>query len=157
MSKSLRRVRTALEASGVAFAVQEMQAETRTAPQAALAVGCALDQIVKSLLFCGQNSGRLALFLVAGGNQLSEAKAALALQEPLSRADAPMVRAITGFAIGGVAPIGHLTELPVFMDPALMAFDTVWAAAGTPNHVFSIAPPALLQISKARLTEFIDY
>ncbi|WP_323006906.1 YbaK/EbsC family protein [Pseudorhodobacter sp.] len=157
MSKSLRRVRAALEASGVAFAVQEMQAETRTAPQAALAVGCALDQIVKSLLFCGQNSGRLALFLVAGGNQLSEAKAALALQEPLSRADAPMVRAITGFAIGGVAPIGHLTELPVFMDPALMAFDTVWAAAGTPNHVFSIAPPALLQISKARLTEFIDY
>ena len=154
MSKSLKRVCAALDTSGVAYDLREMQVETRTAAQAAKAAGCGLDQIAKSLLFCGASSGTLVMFLVAGGRQIDVEQAARAVQEPLIRADARQVREATGFAIGGVAPIGHLTPLPVFMDPRLMEFDRVWAAAGTPRHIFSIAPVALLQTSAARLANF---
>jgi prolyl-tRNA editing enzyme YbaK/EbsC (Cys-tRNA(Pro) deacylase) len=154
MSKSLARVRAALEMSEVPYKVHQMEAETRTAMQAAQAVGCALDQIAKSLLFQSEVTGELALFLTAGGNQIDTAKAAALFGGPLVRADAKQVRSVTGFAIGGVAPVGHLRPSPVFMDPALMRFEVIWAAAGTPRHVFSIAPHALLHLSGARLDEF---
>jgi len=108
MSKSLARVRAALEAAGVAFDLREMAAETRTAEQAAAAAGCALDQIVKSVLFRGSGSGQLRLFLTAGGNRIDPDRASTLAQEPLERADAALIRAETGFAIGGVAPLGHL-------------------------------------------------
>lgn len=154
MSKSLARVKHALQAAGVASEPLEMAAETRTAQQAAEAAGCSLDQIVKSILFAGADSGRLYLFLTAGGNQVCADKASALAGEALGRADANTVRAVTGFAIGGVAPVGHLTASPVWMDPTLLAFAQVWAAAGTPRHIFAIAPDRLAALAGAKVSDF---
>lgn len=153
MSKSLNRVKSALAAAGEAVHVLETPASTRTAAEAAAVAGVTLDQIVKSILFQGV-SGRLYLFLTAGGNQVDGQKASDLAGESLSRADAAAVRAVTGFAIGGVSPIGHLSPSPIWMDPRLMEFAEVWAAAGTPNHVFAIAPARLLALTGARLAAF---
>ena len=154
MSKSLARVTTALQAAGLACTPLEMAAETRTAQQAADAAGCALDQIVKSILFAGEGSGRLYLFLTAGGNQVDAAKASALAGEPLGRADARQVREVTGFAIGGVSPVGHLRPSPEFFDPRLLEFPVIWGAAGTPRHIFPIAPADLLRITGATLADF---
>lgn len=153
MSKSLDRVTAALQAAGLDARPLEMAAETRTAEQAAEAAGCALDQIVKSILFQGV-SGRLYLFLTAGGNRVEEAKAAALAGEALGRADAAAVRAVTGFAIGGVAPLGHLTAVPIWADPRLMDFAQVWAAAGTPRHIFPVSPGDLVRVTGAMLADF---
>jgi prolyl-tRNA editing enzyme YbaK/EbsC (Cys-tRNA(Pro) deacylase) len=154
MSKSVERVRAALAAAGVTADLREMAEETRTAQMAADAVGCTLDQIVKSILFQGTETGHLVLFVTAGGNQVDPALASALAGEELGRADARRVREVTGFAIGGVSPVGHLTPLPVWMDPRLTAFPLVWAAAGTPRHVFGIAPQVLAAITGATLAAF---
>lgn len=153
MSKSLARVKAALQAAGVVAEPLEMPGETRTALQAAAAAGCALDQIVKSILFAGA-SGQLFLFLTAGGNQVAHTAASALAGEPLGRADADQVRRVTGFAIGGVAPLGHLAPLPLWLDPRLMEFSLVWAAAGTPRHIFAIPPAELQRITGARVAAF---
>jgi prolyl-tRNA editing enzyme YbaK/EbsC (Cys-tRNA(Pro) deacylase) len=153
MGGSLDRVRAALRAGGVVTEPLEMAASTRTADEAAAAAGCALDQIVKSILFEGPG-GALFLFLTAGGNRVDPGLAAALAGVPLGRAGAERVRQVTGFAIGGVAPVGHLAPLPVWMDPRLMEFDVVWAAAGTPRHVFAIAPDRLRALSGATVARF---
>ena len=153
MSKSLRRVRAALEAAGVTVEILE-PGETRTAEQAAAAADCHLDQIVKSIIFRGDSSGHVSLFLTAGGNRVCAEHASALAGETLGRADAAMVRAQTGFAIGGVAPIGLLAPCPTWADPRLLAFDRVWAAAGTPRHIFSIDPQSLVALSGATVAEF---
>ena len=149
MSKSLARVMAALEAAGETARPVEMAAETRTAQQAAAAEGCGLDQIVKSILFAGVESGRLYLFLTAGGNRVDPAKASAVAGQRLGKADAALIRAETGFAIGGVAPVGHLGPVEAFWDPRLSEFDTVWAAAGTPFSVFPLAPADLQRLTGA--------
>lgn len=154
MSKSLSRVKAALAAAGVAAEVLETATETRTAQQAADVAGCHLDQIVKSILFRGMDTGRLRLFLTAGGNQVCAAKASALAGEALGRADAAQVRNETGFAIGGVAPLGHLGPLPTWFDPRLTEFAQIWGAAGTPRHIFPIAPEALLRITGATMADF---
>ena len=154
MSKSVRRVEAALMAAGLVPGVREMPSETRTAQQAADAVGVALDQIAKSIIFRGEASGAAVLFLTAGGNQVDPAKASALAGEPLGKADADLVRAQTGFVIGGVAPVGHLSPIRAWFDPRLRDFDVIWAAAGTPRHVFPIAPDDLLRISGAGTADF---
>ena len=104
-------------------------------------------------MFQGE-SGRLFLFLTAGGNKVDPEKAAALAGEALSRAEVEVVRAVTGFAIGGVAPLGHLTPSPSFMDPRLLDFAEVWAAAGTPRHMFKVAPRDLCAATKARVADF---
>lgn len=153
MSKSLSRVRVALQSAGLTPDIRQTE-NARTALDAAGAVGCALDQIVKSIVFQGERSGALLLFLTAGGNLVDLVRAGELSGEPMARADAARVREITGFAIGGVAPVGHLSPLRSFMDPRLMEFDLVWAAAGTPQHVFGIEPGTLLRIADAELADF---
>ncbi len=153
MSKSLARVNAALAAAGLPGRPVEMPAETRTAEQAAAAAGCALDQIVKSILFQGE-SGRLYLFLTAGGNRVDPVQASTLAGEPLGRADGDTVRRVTGFAIGGVAPLGHLEPLPVWIDPRLLDFAEVWAAAGTPRHIFAADPRALARAAGATEAAF---
>lgn len=152
MSKSLKRVRAALE--GEESEIRET-AEAKTAQQAAAELGVERDQIAKSIIFQGQNSGEALLFIAAGGNQVCPTKAATLAREPLLRAEAALVRAQTGFAIGGVAPIAHISAIRSFFDTRLMDFATVWAAAGTPRHVFSMAPARLLQKSGAQTSDFI--
>lgn len=153
MSKSLARVAAALQAAGIPDAPVEAKGEIRTAEAAAAEAGVAVDQIVKSILFQGE-SGRLYLFLTAGGNRVDSGKAAALAGEPLSRAEVDVVRQVTGFAIGGVAPLGHLSPSPTFLDPRLLEFSEVWAAAGTPRHMFRAAPQALLRAAGARLADF---
>ena len=142
---------TALRTAGIDAEPIEL-GDCRTAGDAAAAVGCALDQIAKSIVFARGDG--CALFLTAGGGQVNATRASALAGAPLVRADAARVRAITGFAIGGVAPVGHLTPGPVWMDERLMDFPKVWAAAGTPRHVFAIAPADLLRISRATPAEF---
>jgi prolyl-tRNA editing enzyme YbaK/EbsC (Cys-tRNA(Pro) deacylase) len=154
MSKSLARVTAALKAAGLDITPLETPGETRTAQQAADAAGVHLDQIVKSILFAGESRNHLFLFLTAGGNQVAPDRATALAGEPLGRADIATVRAVTGFAIGGVAPVGHLTPIPTFFDPRLLDFAEVWAAAGTPRHIFPIAPTDLLRITKATTAPF---
>ncbi|WP_372839484.1 YbaK/EbsC family protein [Phaeovulum sp.] len=154
MSKSMARVKAALETAGLPSRILEMAAETRTADQAAKAAGCMLDQIAKSIIFRGETSGHVVLFLTAGGNRVDPAKASAVAGQALGKADADLVRRETGFAIGGVAPIGHLSPIRAYFDPRLMDFDTVWAAAGTPRHIFAIAPGDLLRASGAAVGNF---
>lgn len=153
MSKSLKRVRTALEASGIDTEIRET-ALARTAEDAADALGCAVDQIAKSIIFAGQTSGAALLFLTAGGRRVDPQKAAALAGEPLGKAEAALVRTQTGFAIGGVSPVGHLSPIRAFLDPRLFDFDIIWAAAGTPHHVFRASPSDLAQISKAQVADF---
>lgn len=154
MSKSLKRVKAALEAAGEAVEILEMPDSTRTAEEAARAAGCQLDQIAKSIIFRGEATGHVLLFLTAGGNRVDPVKAAALAGQALGKADAALVRAETGFAIGGVAPVGHLAPVTAWFDPRLHDFAQVWAAAGTPRHIFAIAPDRLLAMTGALEADF---
>ncbi len=154
MSKSLKRVIRALDAAGLDITPVEMSDGARTAQAAADAVGCDLNQIAKSIIFRGEVSGAAILFITAGGNQVCADKASAVAGEPLGKADAALIRSQTGFAIGGVSPVGHLSPIRAFFDQKLLEFDVVWAAAGTPRHVFPINPADLQRISDAQPAEF---
>ena len=154
MSKSLKRVARVLQEAGLDITPLEMPDMTRTAAQAAAAAGCDIDQIAKSVIFAGESSGNAVLFITAGGNQVDTQKASALAAEPLGKADAALIRAQTGFAIGGVAPVGHLTPIRAFIDPRLLEFSEIWAAAGTPRYIFPIAPERLMRLADAQLSEF---
>ncbi|WP_114286772.1 YbaK/EbsC family protein [Candidatus Halocynthiibacter alkanivorans] len=157
MSKSLKRVRAALEDAGAGNAcanIREMPDQTRTARQAADAVGVEIDQIAKSIIFRGEASGTAILFVTAGGNQVCADKASALAGEPLGKADAALIRAQTGFAIGGVSPVGHLSPIRAFFDPKLAEFSEIWAAAGTPRHVFPLSPGDLQKTSNSQTADF---
>ena len=144
------RVQEAARARGLDVTVAEMAESTRTAEDAAAACGCAVAQIVKSLVFRGAESGKPYLMLVSGANRLNETDVGAALGESLARPDAAYVREVTGFAIGGIPPLGHATPMLVFIDEDLLGYDTVWAAAGTPRAVFAVDPKRLAVAARAR-------
>jgi Cys-tRNA(Pro) deacylase len=143
-------------ALGIDVTVRDFPDGTRTAADAARALGCDVDQIVKTLVFMvGDRAGgaapRPVLVLTSGGHRVDPAKVGAALGGgPVHKADAAEVRAATGYAIGGVAPFGHPAELTTLVDEHLTKFETVWAAAGTHNHVFPISPDDLLRVTGAR-------
>ncbi|MBT9288955.1 YbaK/EbsC family protein [Prosthecodimorpha staleyi] len=143
------RVRLAATDLGLAVEIVEMPGSTRTAEDAAAACGCAVGQIVKSLVFVGAETRRPLLLLVSGANRVDETGVRAAIGEALERPDASYVRTTTGFAIGGVAPIGHETPMTTYLDRDLLAFETVWAAAGSPKAVFAIAPAQLVEATGA--------
>ncbi|MEX3315640.1 YbaK/EbsC family protein [Sulfitobacter sp. PS-8MA] len=153
MSKSLKRVRATLEAAGVTPDIRET-ALARTAQDAAEALGCEVNQIAKSIVLRGEDSGAAVLFITAGARQVDLDHAAALAGEALGKADAALIRAQTGFAIGGVAPLGHLTPPRAWFDRQLLSFPLVWAAAGTPHHVFSLAPAEMARLSQAQLADF---
>jgi prolyl-tRNA editing enzyme YbaK/EbsC (Cys-tRNA(Pro) deacylase) len=151
---SVDRVRAALLAAGHADTIQAFPEGTRSAAEAAAAVGCAVAQIAKSIVFRGVPPGapdpsadRVVLVVTSGANRVNAIKAACASRLALRRADAEWVREATGFAIGGVSPVGHPVAPVVLVDRDLAAFDRVWAAAGSPTHVFATTPDELLRIS----------
>jgi Cys-tRNA(Pro) deacylase len=150
MHPATERVISAAQAQGVSIVVTEFNESTRTAVEAANAVGCTVGQIVKSLCFTVQ--GQPLIALVSGANQLDPGKLAAHYgvgKKQIQRADADTVRAATGFAIGGVAPYGHSQPLPIFLDADLLTYDLIWAAAGTPNTVFPILPADLQRTTAA--------
>ncbi len=141
---SALRVQAAL---GSAYVVLEFDASTRTSAEAAAAIGCAVAQIAKSLVFRAETSGRAVLVVASGVNRVDEAKVGALLGEAIGRADAEFVRAKTGYAIGGVPPVGHAEPSTTVIDEALFAFEEIWAAAGTPNAVFRLKPADLLRLT----------
>lgn len=155
MHPSARKVAETLRALGVETEVVEFPQGTRTAQDAAAAIGTTVGQIVKSLLFLAD--GKPVLALVSGSNRLDVQKLGRLLgAEHVERADADTVRAITGYAIGGVPPVGHGQPLPVFLDRDLLQYDVVYAAAGTPQAVFAIAPTRLLEITGAQVADLAE-
>ena len=154
MSKSLARVLRAAEAAGLEIDVLRLDAGTTTAQQAADAAGTSVDQIVKSVVMRVAGSDEHVLFLTAGSNLVDLARASEVAGKALEKADAASIRAFTGFAIGGVSPLGHLNPIQTFMDPHILTFPTIWAAAGTPHHVFEIAPEPLRVATGATVADF---
>ncbi|MFQ5954732.1 MAG: YbaK/EbsC family protein [Kiloniellales bacterium] len=150
---SIRKVEAALEARGVAFEVVEFARTTRTASEAAAAIGCQVAQIAKSLIFKGGRTGRPLLVIASGANRVDEAKLAALIGEPVERPDADFVRARTGFAIGGVAPVAHAEPLDTTIDEDLLRFDAIWAAAGTPFAVVRLTPEALVSLTGGRVAD----
>lgn len=148
-----RRVAEAAARLGLAIEIVEMPDTTRTAEEAARACGCAVGQIVKSLVFRGRDSGTPFLLLVSGANRVDGEKASATTGEALDRPDARYVRETTGFAIGGIPPFGHAREMSVIVDPDLMAYPRVWAAAGTPRTVFAVAPGRLVEALGAQVAD----
>jgi prolyl-tRNA editing enzyme YbaK/EbsC (Cys-tRNA(Pro) deacylase) len=148
---SVDRVTAAAEAAGLAIAIREMPASTRTAEDAAAACGVTVGQIVKSLVFRLAESATPVLLLVSGANRVDQAAMRAVIGETLERMDAEEVRKATGFAIGGVAPLGALAPLPTYMDADLMDFATIWAAAGAPHAVFETTPQALAAATGASI------
>lgn len=144
-------MREAGETLGLGIEIVTMPASTRTAEDAAAACECEVAQIVKSLIFERHDNQHLVLLLIAGHNRADMDLAARVIGSTLDRADPKKVRSETGFAIGGVAPIGHLCPMEVYMDPDLLGFDIVWAAAGAPNAVFSTTPQKLFEATGAIL------
>jgi len=149
--RSTDRVRAAAEAAGLRLDIRRMPQTTRTAEEAAAACGTTVGQIVKSLVFRKAESGEPVLLLVSGANRVDQGAVRASIGEALERMDASAVRTLTGFAIGGVAPLGSLTPLATFIDADLMRFETVWAAAGAPDAVFEADPKVLAEAAGAKV------
>jgi prolyl-tRNA editing enzyme YbaK/EbsC (Cys-tRNA(Pro) deacylase) len=153
LSPSAQKVQNALQTLGLSLQVVELPASTRTAVDAAQAVGCQVGQIVKSLIFKTKRSQRPILVVASGANRVDEKKIATLTGEPLGKADADFVRQQTGFVIGGVPPVGHTQPLDTYIDAELLQYDEIWAAAGTPNAVFRLAPNDLARMTGGLVTD----
>jgi Cys-tRNA(Pro) deacylase len=148
-----RRFEAWLKSAGVELEVRRFPEGTRTAEDAAKAIGCEVGQIVKSLVFTA--GGEAMVALVSGANRLDLAMLAALAGGRADKADAEQVRSATGYAIGGVPPFGHARRLPVFMDRDLERYEVVWAAAGRPDTVFPITPARLVELSGAQVAELV--
>lgn len=153
LSDSAQRVENWLTARGLTGRVREMTASTRTSAEAAAAIGCGVAQIAKSLIFRGRDSGAPLLVIASGVNRVDEKKLAALIGERIARPDADYVRAVTGFAIGGVPPAGHEHTLRTLIDADLLALDPIWAAAGTPVAVFSLTPVELVALTAGQVAD----
>ncbi len=151
LSPSAQKVQDTLAALGFPGEVIELPQSTRTSAEAAQAVGCTVGQIAKSLVFKGKQSGKPILVIASGSNRVNEKKIAELLGEKIEKADADFVRARTGFAIGGVPPVGHAERLETFVDEDLRQYDSIWAAAGTPNAIFNLTPDDLIKMTGGRV------
>jgi Cys-tRNA(Pro) deacylase len=151
LSASARKVQDALESRGLSCRVVEMQETTRTAVDAAQAVGCQVGQIVKSLLFRGRQTKRPVLVVASGANRVNVKKIEALVSESLKMADPDFVREKTGFAIGGVPPLGHSSSMETFVDEDLLKYGEIWAAAGNPNALFKLSPDELIRITNGKV------
>jgi Cys-tRNA(Pro) deacylase len=151
LKSSAQIVQQALQHHGLACEVVQMKETTRSAEDAARAVGCEVGQIAKSLVFEGMQSHRPVLVITSGANRVNEKTVGQALAESIQMADPEFVREKTGFAIGGVAPTGHRQPLKIFIDDDLLQYKEIWAAAGTPHAVFKLTPDELLQITSGEI------
>ena len=151
LSASAQKVQDALTALGLPCQVVELPASTRTAREAAQAIGCTVAQIVKSLIFRGMQTGKPILVLASGVNRVNEKRLGEMAGEPIGKADAEFVRQHTGFAIGGVPPVGHPTPIETYIDADLLQYQEIWAAAGTPRAVFRLIPQDLQKVNRGSI------
>jgi prolyl-tRNA editing enzyme YbaK/EbsC (Cys-tRNA(Pro) deacylase) len=147
LNPSAARVQAALARAGLGYRVIEFPNTTRTAQEAATAIGCEVAQIAKSIVFRIRGDLRPVLVIASGVNRIDEGKVAALVGEPIEKADAAYVRQVTGFAIGGVPPVGHTAPIVTLIDEDLLQYSVIWAAAGTPNAVFELDPPGLLAVT----------
>lgn len=153
LSPSAQRVQDALDTFGISLQVVELPSSTRSAVEAAQAIGCRVEQIAKSLVFKTTQSNRPVLVIASGPNRVNEKRIAELFGEPVVKADADYVRQRTGFVIGGVPPAGHLEPLSTFVDKDLLQYEMIWAAAGTPNAVFQLTPADLVRITSGSVIQ----
>lgn len=151
LSNSAQKVQSFLAGKGFDMQVQELPASTRTAVEAADAIGCTVEQIVKSLVFRGGESGKAILVLASGPNRVDVESITGHVGETLGKADAEFVRKATGFAIGGIPPVGHVEPLETYIDADLLNHETLWAAAGTPHAVFKLASADLVDLTHGQV------
>jgi len=151
LSPSAQKIQNLLIEQGYHLIVIEHAESTRTAQEAADRAGCTLGQITKSLIFRGKDSGKPILVLTSGMNRVNEKRITEYAGEPILRADADFVRAVTGFAIGGVPPLGHLQPMETYLDEDLLQYAVIWAAAGTPNAIFELTPAQLQTMTGGRV------
>ena len=154
MSRSRARVQADAQRLNLTITIVELAVGTRSAADAAAACDCRVDQIIKSVVFRAIDGDEHFLFLTAGNNQVALTKATDLVGIQIEKADADSIRRTTGFAIGGVSPLGHLRPIRTWLDPHILDFTTVWAAAGTPNHVFAINPRQLAAAIAAKVADF---
>lgn len=155
LPKSARRVEQAVSGLGLAARIVCHEVTSRTAEDAAAACGCDVGQIIKSMIFQGKQSKEAYLILVSGKNRVNEKAVAKILGEPLTRPDAKFVREVTGYAIGGVPPVGHATRLSTYLDEDLLGFSTAWGAAGTPECVMELDVEALSAATDAKVISVV--
>lgn len=148
LKKSAQKVQNVLNEFGFELNVVELSDSTRTAQEAANTIGCTVSQIAKSLIFKGKTSQKPILIIASGTNRVNEKVIKEHIGEKLQKADADFVLEHTGFAIGGIPPIGHKDSIITLIDEDLMQYDEIWAAAGTPNAVFKLTPKILVEITK---------
>jgi prolyl-tRNA editing enzyme YbaK/EbsC (Cys-tRNA(Pro) deacylase) len=151
LSPSVQKVQDAIRTLGFSVEVVELEATTRTSADAAQAVGCKVEQIAKSLVFKTKITHRPFLVIASGSNRVNEKRMAEVISEPLGKADADFVRQHTGFAIGGVPPVGHLEKLEIFIDEDLLKYEEIWAAAGSPHAVFKLTSSDLIKMTGGRV------
>ncbi|MEW6404768.1 MAG: YbaK/EbsC family protein [Chloroflexota bacterium] len=151
LSPSAQKIQDILNSLGYSYTVIEHAESTRTAQEAADRAGCELGQIVKSLIFRGKTSGKPILVLTSGANRVDEAVISHYAGEPIGRADADFVRAVTGFAIGGVPPLGHAQPMETYLDQDFLHYQSIWAAAGTPNAIFELTPGDLAKMTGGKV------
>jgi prolyl-tRNA editing enzyme YbaK/EbsC (Cys-tRNA(Pro) deacylase) len=151
LSASAQKVQAILKALGFSSHVIELPDSTRTAREAAQAIGCRVEQIVKSLVFKGQHTNKPFLVVASGTNRVNEQRLSQLAGEPVGKADADFVRQRTGFLVGGVPPIGHTERLETFIDEDLLQYEELWAAAGTANAVFRLTPAELKAMTEGRV------
>jgi prolyl-tRNA editing enzyme YbaK/EbsC (Cys-tRNA(Pro) deacylase) len=149
LSPSAQKVQDQIKSLGFDYTVIEHAESTRTAQEAAERAGCELGQIVKSLIFKGKDSGKPILVLTSGANRVDEKRISQYAGEAIGRADADFVRTVTGFAIGGVPPVGHLQKMETYLDEDFLQYETIWAAAGTPNAIFELKTSDLQKMTDA--------
>ena len=138
LSTSAQKIQDLLNSLNYDYTVIEHAESTRTAQEAADRAGCELGQIVKSLIFKGKESGKPILVLTSGANRVDEKRISGYAGEAIGKADADFARAVTGFVIGGVPPIGHIQKMETYIDEDFLGYPTIWAAAGTPNAIFEL-------------------
>lgn len=153
LSASALRVQKALTEGGFSFKVVELPSSTRTSQEAAAAVGCSVECIAKSLIFRGMTSDSPVLVIASGVNRVDEARLETLFGEPIGKANADFVRKETGFAIGGVPPLGHLNPIKTFIDRDLLCQEKIWAAAGTPHALFELKPADLTAMTGGEVVE----
>ena len=151
LTASAQKVQDALRALGLSSEVVESEQPTRTAAEAAKLVGCQVGQIAKSLVFKTAQTERAVLVITSGANTVNEFRVGMHVKEALGKAPAAFVRQATGFAIGGIPPLAHATQIPTFIDQDLMKYPEIWAAAGTPNALFRLAPADLVKMTGGRV------
>jgi len=151
LSRGAKKIQDALSALGAAFEVVELPDSTRTAVDAARAVGCAVDQIAKSIVFRTVGGKQPVMVIASGAHRIDERKVAAIIGEAIEKADPDFVKEKTGFSIGGVPPVGHAAAIPVIIDEDLLKHGEIWAAAGTPHSVFKISAESLVRITRGNV------